>query len=55
MRLFKLRKEVKIQDVEDFLQVSRNTATRKLNQLINEGKIIRKGNGPATKYIVKNE
>lgn len=55
LSLFNMRNEVKLRDVEKFLDVSRNTATRKLNQLIKSGRIVRHGKGPAVKYIlVKN-
>lgn len=55
MVLFKARDEVKLSDVEKYLDVSRNTATRKLNQLIKAGKILRKGKGPAVEYILKSK
>lgn len=44
-------KEITIKDLTSRLGFSRNTATRKLNQLIDEGYFKRKGKGPATKYI----
>lgn len=52
LALFNMHKEIKLNDVEKYLGVSRNTATRKLNQLINAGKIKRIGKGPAVKYIL---
>ncbi|MFA6037854.1 MAG: ATP-binding protein [Legionellales bacterium] len=50
LSLFAFKKEISISDVETFLNVSRNTATRKLNQLIKSGKIKRNGRGPAVRY-----
>lgn len=50
MMLFDMRDEVKLVDVETYLDVSRNTATRKLNELIKMKKIYRIGKGPAVKY-----
>jgi ATP-dependent DNA helicase RecG len=44
-------KEIKIKDLVSRLDISRNTATRKLNFLIEEGLFERKGKGPATRYI----
>jgi predicted transcriptional regulator len=43
--------EVTLSDVEKYLNVSRNTATRKLNQLINAGRIKRAGKGLAVRKI----
>lgn len=51
LSLFKMKNEIKVADVENFLKVSRNTATRKLNQLIKKEKIRRLGKGPAVIYI----
>lgn len=53
MALFNMRNEVKVSDVEKYLSVSRNTATRKLNQLIKSGKILREGHGPGVRYLLK--
>ncbi|OGT56082.1 MAG: hypothetical protein A3F14_00560 [Gammaproteobacteria bacterium RIFCSPHIGHO2_12_FULL_43_28] len=52
LALFNMRGEIKLGEVEKYLNVSRNTATRKLNQMIESGKIIRQGKGPAVKYIL---
>ncbi len=52
LKLFNMRNEVKLSDVAMYLNVSRNTATRKLNQLIESGKIVRHGKGPAVQYIL---
>lgn len=51
LALFKMKNEIKLEDVEKYLSVSRNTATRKLNQLIKVGKIKRLGKGPAVTYV----
>jgi len=53
LALFNMHNEVKLRDVEMYLNVSRNTATRKLNPLIKAGKIVRIGKGPAVKYLLK--
>lgn len=52
LALFNMRNEVKLSDVESYLNVSRNTATRKLNPLIKSGKVARQGKGPAVKYVL---
>ena len=52
LALFNMRGEIKLSDVAMYLNVSRNTATRKLNQLIQSGKIVRHGKGPAVQYIL---
>jgi ATP-dependent DNA helicase RecG len=52
LALFDMRGEIKLGDVEKYLNISRNTATRKLNQLIKVGKIKRQGKGPAVKYVL---
>lgn len=52
LSLFSMKKEVKLSDVEEYLSVSRNTATRKLNKLIGSGKIIREGSGPSVRYFL---
>lgn len=52
LELAKLRVELTITDIMDYLGVSRNTATRKLNLLIKQKKLIRKGKGPSTRYIL---
>jgi ATP-dependent DNA helicase RecG len=51
--IFSLKKnqnELTVQDVIQYLNVSRNTATRKLNKLVEEKKLIRLGKGPAVRY-----
>lgn len=52
LALFQTRYEVRLKEVEAYLNVSRNTATRKLNQLIDAGKIQRQGQGPSVRYIL---
>ncbi len=44
------KKDFTINDVMNFLGVSRNTATRKLNKLIQEEKILRYGKGPSVRF-----
>src|SRR3990167_5754725 len=53
LELFNMKKAVKLSDVEKYLRVSRNTATRKLNQLIQAEKIKRLGKGPGVIYSLK--
>lgn len=55
LALFDMRPKVKLKDVEEYLNVSRNTATRRLNQLIKKGKIKRFGKGPAVYYLLVNK
>jgi len=51
LSLFDARNTVTISEVENYLGVSRNTATRKLNLLIKAHKIKRIGKGPSVKYL----
>lgn len=51
MDLFNLKTQVSVKEVSEFLGVSRNTATRKLNQLMDDNQIKRVGKGPSTRYI----
>jgi ATP-dependent DNA helicase RecG len=53
LALFKIYHEIKLPEVEQYLKVSRNTATRKLNALIKLGKIYREGKGPSVRYILR--
>lgn len=53
--LFHLRSEVTVGEVEKYLGVSRNTATRKLKLLMSENKIYRTGKGPSVRYIKVDE
>jgi ATP-dependent DNA helicase RecG len=52
LELAKLRTELTITEVLNYLDVSRNTATRKLNRLIKQKKLIRKGKGPSVRYVL---
>lgn len=44
------KKDVTIKEISLLLNVSRNTATRKLSHLIKKGEIKRKGQGPSVRY-----
>lgn len=55
LKLFSRCSEVTISDIMKFLNVSRNTATRKLSKLLDSGKIDRTGKGPAVKYRLSSE
>lgn len=55
LALFAMHHEIKPRDVEAYLNVSRNTATRKLNQLIVKNKIKREGKGPTVRYVVNTK
>jgi len=50
--LLKMQGEVSIQEAAVILQVSRNTATRTLNRFIAQGRLQRKGKGPAVRYFL---
>ena len=52
LALFQIKQEIRLKEIETYLNVSRNTATRKLNQLIKAGKIHRQGQGPSVRYIL---
>jgi predicted HTH transcriptional regulator len=51
LNLFKFQSEITIKDIVQNLEVSRNTATRKINKLIQQGKALRIGKGPGVKFI----
>lgn len=51
MALFHMHEEVKLDDVQTYLNVSRNTAGRRLSQLLQSGHIRRVGKGPAVRYV----
>lgn len=53
MAFAKLQKNVTAQQVADYLSVSRNTAIRKLSELIDANLIRKVGKGPAIKYKLK--
>jgi ATP-dependent DNA helicase RecG len=48
--LIETHPEVSIAEVMKYLNVSRNTATRKLNNLVNQKRLIRVGKGPSVRY-----
>jgi len=48
--LLDMKGELSIQDVVEHLGVSRNTATRKLSVLLEQGLIERRGKGPSVRY-----
>lgn len=48
-----LRAAISVSDVVALLGVSRNTATRRLNELIEKGLIARYGKGPGVRYMKK--
>jgi len=50
LSLIQKQRELSIQEVIKYLEVSRNTATRKLNNLVNENKLMRVGKGPSVRY-----
>lgn len=51
MRLFYLKKEVRIADIIDHLDISRSTAGRLLNDLVDNHFVQRLGKGPQTVYL----
>ena len=53
LALLEMRATIIIKEVEHYLSVSRNTATRKLNQLMEAGKIVRIGKGPSVRYVLR--
>lgn len=53
LKLIEPRGECTIKDVMNHLEISRNTATRRVNQLITQKKLIRSGKGPSVKFIRK--
>ncbi|OFZ81314.1 MAG: hypothetical protein A2583_10325, partial [Bdellovibrionales bacterium RIFOXYD1_FULL_53_11] len=46
-------KELRISDITTKLGISRNTATRKLNRLLEQGICVRTGKGPSVRFIFK--
>lgn len=48
----KIQHSVTAQQIADYLSVSRNTAIRKLNQLVKEKHIVKKGKGPSVRYTL---
>lgn len=55
MALLSVSEYITRKDVEKLLKVSAFPATKLLNQLLNEGKIIRTGSARATKYTIKKQ
>jgi len=53
LKLMNMHQEVTVGDIIKLLNISRNTATRKLTALMGKGLIVRKGRGPAVRYYVK--
>ncbi|MBI4357634.1 MAG: putative DNA binding domain-containing protein [Gammaproteobacteria bacterium] len=51
LKLIELRNELTIKDVMNYCDISRNTATRRLNQLIKGKELVRYGKGPSVKFI----
>ena len=52
IELLKLQQRISVANVVELLGVSRNTATRKLNELIDKNIIKRTGKGPGTVYVL---
>ena len=50
LELAKMKKEITVGDIMNQLSISRNTATRKINSLIKQNKIVRVGKGPSTRF-----
>lgn len=53
VRLLHLANEVTIGDIAKELRLSKATAKRMISRWIAEGKVIRIGQGPATRYCLK--
>ncbi|MGZ3773678.1 MAG: RNA-binding domain-containing protein [Pseudobdellovibrionaceae bacterium] len=51
LALFDENETIQISQVMRFLKISRNTATRRMNQLIQKNKVIRQGKGPSTVFL----
>jgi ATP-dependent DNA helicase RecG len=54
LKYMSMHKEAEVSDIIKLLDVSRNTATRKINNLIEKKLIMRKGSGPAVRYHIKS-
>lgn len=52
LELAKMKSELNVMEVMDYLKISRNTATRKLNSLIKQKKLLRIGRGPSVRYVL---
>ncbi|MCH9612391.1 MAG: hypothetical protein S4CHLAM102_08810 [Chlamydiia bacterium] len=55
LKLAKRLPEISVSEVMEYLGVSRNTATRKLNTLLKRKQLHRRGQGPSVKYILADE
>ncbi len=53
MALFSLRDSVAINEIVEIFKISRNTATRRLNKLVDVGILRRAGKGPSVRYYKK--
>ena len=51
LALFSMRDSVAINDVVETFKISRNTATRRLNKLVDSGCLKRVGKGPSVRYF----
>lgn len=48
--LFSIRDSLAVNEVKEIFKISRNTATRRLNKLVNFGVLKRTGKGPSVRY-----
>ena len=55
LSLFNIREEIQINHVQTYLNISRNTATRRLGRLVESGHIRRIGKGPAVRYLLETK
>jgi len=53
LKFITMRGEVSIGEITQLLDISRNTATRKLRSLLDKNLIVRRGRGPAVRYYTK--
>ena len=53
MEFVEAQGQITIKDVRLLLQTSRNTATRRLRELVEAGMLERLGRGPAVRYVRK--
>lgn len=53
IEFIKMNREASANDIAKFLNITRNSAARRLRQLIQGNKIVRVGRGPATRYLIK--
>ncbi len=53
LKLAKMKGALSNKDVKNHLGVSRNTTIRKLNLLVKNGKLVRRGKGAAVKYYLR--